>query len=42
MLFSESMCFFRKPKPVPRGMAISAPIPTKYDVANGIVPPYHR
>ena len=42
MLFSEGMCFFKKPKPVPRAMQISAPIPTKYDVNAGVVPPYQR
>ena len=42
MLFSEGMCFFKKPKPVPRAMEISAPIPTKYDANAGVIPPYQR
>ena len=42
MLFSEGMCFFKKPKPMPRAMVISAPIPQKYDIPNGVLPPYHQ
>ena len=48
MLFSESMCFFKKFKPVPRAMDISAPIPSRSDLAftttstTSLLPPYQH